>query len=389
LCRRVNAVRRPTIRDAFHRSGAFALRRPFGRPAGASFEPRGFATPRPTIDAFGAGEPCGTPALDPRSRTSLPARSRFSGSRRRPSTSATVYDARAHPASPLEPRAREALARRPWPAPTDAGCVGHPAALPQRGAREPRPARNGLRRCVPLGVEHGSRVEVCERKSSARSDDVARCNSRLTPAPGSPVRLVASLGLVSRLCRTGRDSPQRPPRERTGSLNESRCLRRAGTHTRTRGVALPGARPDRRSRHAASAEALLRGLARLCRPTRAPASDEASGHGDSARRTMGTEVPDGRARRSARHGFYDRTKRAGRCAANFMSPIFYESPFFAMEKWDSQCEFSSPSLPLFAHRFVHRCAALWPVLPAFLLGCEAASRWGIPEASACPFLAIQ
>jgi len=58
-------------------------------------------------------------------------------------------------------------------------------------------------------------------------------------------------------CRTGQDSPQRPPRERIGSLNESRCLRRAGTHTRTRGVALPGARPDRRPCHAASAEALL------------------------------------------------------------------------------------------------------------------------------------
>lgn len=106
--RRVNAERRPTIRDAFHRSGALALRRPFGRPAKASCEPRGFATPRPTIDAFGAGEPCGTPALDPRSRTSLPARSRFSGSRRRPSTSATVYDARAHPASPFDPSQRPA-----------------------------------------------------------------------------------------------------------------------------------------------------------------------------------------------------------------------------------------------------------------------------------------
>jgi len=256
LCGRVNAVLPPTIRNAFHRSGALAPRRPFGRPAKASCKPRGLATSRPTVDAFGAGEPCGTPAPDPRSRTSLPGRSRFSGSRRRPSTSATVtthgHTRRARSNLARERRFHAAHARHQ----RLPGCVGHPAALPQPGAREPRPVRNDLRALRSTGVERGSRVEVCER-SSARGRTTLR--AALLGVPQHPSHRHDS----TRTLDLFRDLPHRPrlvsetPSRKEGSSNESRCFRRAGTHTRTKVVSPTSVR----ARIGALSRRLRRGIA--------------------------------------------------------------------------------------------------------------------------------
>jgi len=244
LCGRVNAVLPPTIRNAFHRSGALAPRRPFGRPAKASCEPRGLATPRPTVDAFGAGEPCGTPALDPRSRTSLPGRSRFSGSRRRPSTSATVTT-RGHTRRARSNLARERRfhaahvrhQRMPVASATPLRCrSGAPAS--------PDPYATTCVRCVPLDVERGSRVEVCER-SSARGRTTLR--AALLGLPQHPSHRHGS----SRILDLFRDLPHRPRIvSETASRKEARRTNRGAFAVpepirERRWLDRLGARPDR------------------------------------------------------------------------------------------------------------------------------------------------
>lgn len=244
LCGRVNAVLPPTIRNAFHRSGALAPRRPFGRPAKASCEPRGLATPRPTVDAFGAGEPCGTPALDPRSRTSLPRRSRFSGSRRRPSTSATVttrgHTRRARSNLARERRFRAAHVRHqrmPVASATPLRCRSRAPA-----SRDPYATT--CVRCVPLDVERGSRVEVCEEVRRAVE---RRCAPPFLAYPSTRVTGTArrELWICFATCRTGQDSSRRPPRERTVRRRIEVLSPCRNPYANAGGFDRLGARPDR------------------------------------------------------------------------------------------------------------------------------------------------
>jgi hypothetical protein len=111
----------------------------------------------PPIDAFDPRKPFGvTKIRSPFTRTLLPARSRFSGSRRRPTTSATEHDTRAHPASHRSSRASGAFGpatrrHQPMPVALAHGCVAASRAC------EPRLARRGLRTRRSTGVDWASR----------------------------------------------------------------------------------------------------------------------------------------------------------------------------------------------------------------------------------------
>ena len=134
---------------------------------------RGFAT-------FGAFEPCDSTAFDPRSRVPLPASPRFSGSRCRPTTSATLHDARALPAS-----LRSSHARGVFGVPASGPHREMPAALARRcvaasGAGEPRPAGSGLR--APPSTD----VERADHEPNDPSEGAAVGRTSRVPSSESP-----------------------------------------------------------------------------------------------------------------------------------------------------------------------------------------------------------
>jgi hypothetical protein len=150
--------------------------------------------------------------------------SRFSGPRHRSPTSATCFcDARAHPTSLRSSHASGAFApllagtnrcRLRWPP----RCVAAPWAC------EPRPARLGFHRCVPLAwtrqiVGRSARAKA----SSALFDDVARALLVALRAPGSPVRLASRFGEPRSASPRPRSHSDAAPRRATPSKG-SGCL---------------------------------------------------------------------------------------------------------------------------------------------------------------------
>jgi hypothetical protein len=90
--------RRTPIRDAFHPSGAFAPQRSLERPARA-LSRRAAVPRRRVVDIVGVARVLRPIAPGPRSRFSLPARTRFSGPGMPPDDFCNLVDARAHPTS--------------------------------------------------------------------------------------------------------------------------------------------------------------------------------------------------------------------------------------------------------------------------------------------------
>jgi hypothetical protein len=150
--------------------------------------------------------------------------SRFSGPRHRSPTSATCFcDARAHPTSLRSSHASGAFApllagtnrcRLRWPP----RCIAAPRAC------EPRPARLGFHRCVPLAWTRQIVGRSARAKASrALFDDVARALLVALRAPGSPVRLASRFGEPRGASPRPRSHSDAAPRRATPSKG-SGCL---------------------------------------------------------------------------------------------------------------------------------------------------------------------
>jgi hypothetical protein len=173
-----------TARGAFHRSRALAPRRPFGRPARASFRGCGLAAARtggrclftravavPKDDA----RPSQAPVHAPRCQTGITLLW----------ASASLADFCNQSRRAGTPDERSILARE-WsfwlrcsPAPTDAGCVGRRAASPHRGACEPRSARDGFR------TPRSTCVDMADRGPKRSSEGVRARLRRELRVPSS------------------------------------------------------------------------------------------------------------------------------------------------------------------------------------------------------------
>jgi len=142
---------------------------PFRASGSGLFQRRGLATAMLSSDAFEPPQdPCESsgswvPVHAPRCHRVT----RFSGPRRRSPTSATVTT-HGHTQRAADPRTRVGLSPRYSPAPTDAGCVGPPYVAALRTC-EPRAARAGLHRRVPLAWMEQLTGRSSRAKTNARS----------------------------------------------------------------------------------------------------------------------------------------------------------------------------------------------------------------------------
>jgi hypothetical protein len=158
--------------------------------------------------------------------------SRFSEPRCRSSTSATLScDARAHPTSRRSSHASGAFA--PLLAGTNRCRLRRPPrCVAAPGACEPRSARDGLRRRVPLAwtgqiAGRGARVKA----SRALLDDVARALLVTLRAPGSPVRFTSRFGVPRRSSPRPRSPSDAAPEGRHRRKDQG-AFCRTGTLTR-------------------------------------------------------------------------------------------------------------------------------------------------------------
>jgi hypothetical protein len=277
-------------RGAFHRSRAFAPRRPFERPAPALCRHHGVATAMPDVDDLWPGRILSDPVeLDPRSREPLPADSRFSGSRRRSPISATDNDARAHPSSHRSSHASGALA--PLLAGTNRCRLRWPGdASPHRGPANHDLHATACARRVPLAWTEQVAGRSAREKALARCWTTSRVPSSLAPrAPVSPARRVAEPGLLRVVMRRPRPTADAASRKAI-PLGGSGCLLPRRNPYASARLSLR-ARPDQGpvtpppQRHCSGARAPL-----LPPSRRLPLTKQAPGAG-STRRTSGTEAP--------------------------------------------------------------------------------------------------
>jgi len=234
-----------TTWDAFRLTKTFAPQRPLERPArafpgSAAWPPRCWlSTPLHSPEP-----PCGdreswVPVHALRSQR----KTRFFEPRRRSPTSATEYDARAHPTSHRSSHASEAFAplhagtnrcQLRWPPPMRCRTVGLRAATHTRRLSH---VAFRLRGEVGHGSEHSSEGEP------RALDDVARALLVVYRAPGSPVRFFVGSGWPGASSPRPRSSLDASPR-RAAPSKGSRCLWLRRNPYASRGL-LPGARLDR------------------------------------------------------------------------------------------------------------------------------------------------
>lgn len=159
--------RRIPIRDAFHPSGAFAPQRSFERPAPA-LSRRAALPHRRVVDIVGVARVLRPIAPGPRSRFSLPTRSRFSGPGMPPDDFCNLIDARAHPTSSrFLAREWSSCEPRCSPEPEGSRLRWLPRCVAAPGAGEPRSARDGLRALRSTGVDRADRESDHPRKVCA------------------------------------------------------------------------------------------------------------------------------------------------------------------------------------------------------------------------------
>lgn len=332
---------RMTIRSAFHRSRTFALQRPLGRPAPAW---------------------AGHAAWPPRHRPSTP------------------FD----PRRSSQIRAGRALVHAP-PLPTGSALLGASTSLAdfcnlirRAGAPDERsilarergfhPAAR-RHQPMPVALAAGVRRRTAGLRAAIRTRRLSRaafhsrgwdgwragaleqgepralgrtCPPRGAPGTRSPTRVATSPGEARGSSDRPRCTADAAPRRAT-PLEASRCLLSRRNPYASAGW-LPRARPDRSPftppprRHCSRAHAPFLPLSR-----RLPLTRKAP----EVARSVEPGVP-----KSPRNGGSQRPSRllrpkqlAGRCAANFMTRMSYESRRRATEKALEQCFFSSTRCP--------------------------------------------
>jgi hypothetical protein len=277
------------IRDAFHRRDAVALRRSLERPAPARRR-RGWPAAMPTLDAFDRRKPFDLTSLirSPFTRTLLPARSRFSGSRRRPTTSATEHDTRAHPASPRSSHASEAFdpaARRHQPMPV---ALATTMRCRMESLRATTCTQRACTRCVPLAWTGQVAGRRTREKAGALLDERCACPSRSAPCTRVTRTICSEAWTAPRLVAQVETHPVGAASRKAAPAGEVEVLSAVSKPVREpRGLPFscaPGSGP----RHATSAEVLLWGSrASLTMPVRLPLTRQAP----DVARPAGPEVP--------------------------------------------------------------------------------------------------
>jgi hypothetical protein len=145
---------------------------------------------------------------------------------------------REHTRRAIDPRTRVGLSPRYSPAPTDASCVGRRRCVAAPWACEPRPARAGLHRRVPLARTK----QVTGRNTRAKASRALLTMSRVPSSwcPGHPGRRFdSSSGLDDpALPRPGLDPPRMRPREGPHRRKVRGAFGCDGTLTRARDCSL-------------------------------------------------------------------------------------------------------------------------------------------------------
>lgn len=329
---------------------------PSRAPGSGLRRPRGLATAVPVVDAFSpARRPLGLRASQDRVHAPRCLReSRFFEPRRRSPTSAT-QTTRGHTRRAFDPRTRVGLSPRCSPAPTDAGCVG-PTARRRAGDLRATTCSRRLARVALHSRGRGrSRAGALERRRAARARKSRACPPR--DAPGTRVTdLDASRGLENRVTdRASLDPPRMHAPRRATPLGGSGCLPPRRNPYASGGLLLR-ARPDRSpftpspQRHCSGARAPLRLLAwRLPLTRKAPeAARPVEPVGPKSPRNGGPQRPSRLLRPN---------QLAGRCAANFMTLMSYESSVRATEKEPKTMLFSPLRSPQRCPQVVPACAA--------------------------------
>jgi len=217
-----------------------------------------------------------------------------------------VFDARAHPTSVSSSHASGAFA--PLLASTNRCRLRRsPRCVAASGTSKPRPARDGLTRAAFhlrgrgkswAGMLEQRRTRVLERHRACPPRGVpgTRVTGSTRHEVWSPSRLVAPakthLG-----CRPAKGD----------TVGRVEVPSTVSEPLRDRRITPPCA-PGPPLRHAASAEALLWSSRAFFTVPRAPAPDEESAWAGSPLRAAESRSFSGTARRSARHGFYDRIR---------------------------------------------------------------------------------
>lgn len=224
---RVNERAALTIRDTFHLTSSLAPRRPLERPAPDSPAPRLGHRGVPVVDTFSPA--CGSLRIPPTARppSTCPAANGCHASLglgiARRLLQPVLCDARAHPTSLRSSHASGAFA--PLLAGTNRCRLRRPRrCVAAPGACEPRPARLGFHRCVPLAWTRQIAGRSARAKASrALFDDVARALLVALRAPGSPVRFASRFGGPRGASPRPRLPSDAAPRRATPS-KESGCL---------------------------------------------------------------------------------------------------------------------------------------------------------------------